>query len=59
MRPDNYYSIQEQRNHNRKERKEKELKAHWEDVVANDFSKVIWSVVSLTVGMLVVTIILL
>lgn len=53
MRPDNYYSIQEQRAHNQKERKEKELKAHWEDVVANDFSKSQWSIIFMISAMIV------
>ena len=53
MRSDNYYSIQEQRAHNRKERKEKELRAHWEDVLANDFSKSLWSIMFIIAAMVV------
>lgn len=53
MRPENYYSIQEQRAHNKREQEKKELKAHWEDVLENDFSKSLWSIMFMIAAMIV------
>lgn len=56
MRNAHYYSAEEQKEW---QRKEAERSQYWEDKAARDFSKMIWSVVSMTVGMVVAAIVLL
>lgn len=56
MRNAHYYSAEEQKEW---QRKEAERSQYWEDKAEREFSRMIWSVVSLTVGMAVAAIVLL
>ena len=56
MRNVHYYSATEQKEW---QRKEAERSQYWEDKAERDFNRMIWSVVSLTAGMVVAAIVLL
>ena len=56
MRNVHYYSAEEQKEW---QRKEAERSQYWEDRAERDFNRMIWSVVSLTAGMVVAAIVLL
>ena len=50
MRPESYYSIQEQRAHNERQI---EIANYWEDMAVRDFDKVQWSLVCIGVAIFI------